>query len=97
MKSIFHIFKACVPVCNGDMWNTGKIKENATDYLPISGEDDLPPIFMKWDTPSIICCNLCFQNVYFFYKFLEINKHWTLKIKFNITMSSVHDSVYGPN
>ena len=22
---------------------------------------------MKWDTPSIICCNLCFQSVFVFY------------------------------
>jgi len=34
---------------------------------------------------------------YFFYKFLEKNKHWTMKIKFNTPMSSVHNSVYGPN
>jgi len=33
----------------------------------------------------------------FFDEFLEINMHWTLEIKFNIPMSSVHDSVYGPN
>ena len=99
-KPIFYIFEACVPVCNGIIWNTGKIRENATDYLPISGEDDLPPIFMKWDTPSIIWCNLCFWNVldfFFFHKFLETNTCWTLKININIPMSSVHDSVHGPN
>jgi len=99
MKPIFYIFKACVPICDGDIWSTYKIKENATDCLPVSDEDDLPPIFMKWDTPSIILCILRFQNVFVFFvhKFLETNMHWTWKIKFNIPMSSVHDSVYDPN
>jgi len=99
MKAIFYIFKASVPVCYGIIWNIGKIKKNATDYLSVSDEDDLPPIFMKWDTSWIICCILCLQNVFvlFFNKFLETHMHWTMKINFNILMSSVHDSVYGPS
>lgn len=83
-----YIFKAWIPVYDGIIWNKCKIRENATDYLPISGEDDLPPIFMKWDSPSIICRILCFQNVFFFNIWKQICiRHWKVPATFHCQCS----------
>ena len=89
-------FKACFPVCDSNY----EIHTRSKKMQPITCQFLMkmtchPFYEMRHSFNHLLYLTLPKCVCTFFHKFLVKNMHWTLKINFNILMSSVHDSVYG--